>query len=118
MRDQWHGMSRTGTVPRLFNLEDEPLLAMHPCDMRHRGLSTGDLTRVSNARGEMKLSDITGKDNPYYGFSDATDAPYFEAFVRSMLTLPKHINQIAKGFYGKDGVYSKKLIRKIWNQPI
>jgi len=27
-------MSRTGTVPRLFNLEDEPLLAMHPCDLR------------------------------------------------------------------------------------
>jgi assimilatory nitrate reductase catalytic subunit len=33
MRDHWHGMSRTGTVPRLFNLEDEPLLAMHP--VRH-----------------------------------------------------------------------------------
>ncbi len=55
MRDQWHGMSRTGTVPRLFNLEDEPLLAMHPCDMRHRGLSTGDLARVSNARGDMMV---------------------------------------------------------------
>ncbi|MBI2276295.1 MAG: molybdopterin-dependent oxidoreductase [Dechloromonas sp.] len=53
MRDQWHGMSRTGTVPRLFNLEDEPLLALHPCDMRHRGLNDGDLARVSNRRGEM-----------------------------------------------------------------
>ena len=53
MRDQWHGMSRTGTVPRLFNLEDEPLLAMHPCDMRHRNLDTGDLVKVSNERGEM-----------------------------------------------------------------
>ncbi|MDE2440051.1 MAG: molybdopterin-dependent oxidoreductase [Betaproteobacteria bacterium] len=52
MRDQWHGMSRTGTVPRLFNLEDEPVLAMHPCDMRHRGLSSGDLVRVANNRGE------------------------------------------------------------------
>ncbi len=51
MRDHWHGMSRTGTVPRLFNLEDEPLLAMHPCDMRHRGLDTGDLVRVNNDRG-------------------------------------------------------------------
>ena len=51
MRDQWHGMSRTGTVPRLFNLEDEPLLAMHSCDMRHRGLEAGDLVRVTNARG-------------------------------------------------------------------
>lgn len=53
LRDQWHGMSRTGTVPRLFNLEDEPLLAMHPCDMRHRNLDTGDLVKVSNSRGEM-----------------------------------------------------------------
>jgi assimilatory nitrate reductase catalytic subunit len=53
MRDHWHGMSRTGTVPRLFNLEDEPLLAMHPCDMRHRGLESGDLVRVTNGRGEM-----------------------------------------------------------------
>ena len=52
MRDHWHGMSRTGTVPRLFNLEDEPLLAMHPCDMRHRGLESGNLVRVSNRRGE------------------------------------------------------------------
>ena len=53
LRDHWHGMSRTGAVPRLFNLEDEPLLAMHPCDMRHRNLESGDLARVSNARGEI-----------------------------------------------------------------
>ncbi len=51
MRDHWHGMSRTGTVPRLFNLEDEPVLAMHPCDMRYRGLSSGDLAEVGNGRG-------------------------------------------------------------------
>ena len=55
LRDQWHGMSRTGTVPRLFNQEDEPLLAMHPCDMRHRKLDSGDLVKVSNARGDSVL---------------------------------------------------------------
>jgi len=55
MRDQWHGMSRTGTVPRLFNQEDEPLLGMHPCDMRHRTLVSGDLARLSNARGDSVL---------------------------------------------------------------
>ena len=53
LRDQWHGMSRTGLVPRLFNLDDEPLLAMHPCDMRHRGLEAGDLVRMGNGRGEV-----------------------------------------------------------------
>lgn len=55
MRDQWHGMSRTGTVPRLFNQEDEPLLAMHPCDMQHRDLASGDLARLSNSRGNSVL---------------------------------------------------------------
>ena len=55
LRDHWHGMSRTGTVPRLFNLEDEPVLAMHPCDMRHRGLESGDLVKVSNGRGEVAV---------------------------------------------------------------
>ena len=51
--EQWHGMSRTGTVTRLFNGEDEPLLKMHPCDLRHRGLEAGALARVSNGRGEI-----------------------------------------------------------------
>jgi assimilatory nitrate reductase catalytic subunit len=53
LRDQWHGMSRTGNVPRLYNLEDEPLLGMHACDMRHRGLASGDLVKVTSRRGEM-----------------------------------------------------------------
>ena len=62
MRDHWHGMSRTGTVPRLFNLEDEPALAMHPCDLRHRRLADGDLVRVFNARGEaiVRVREDTG----------------------------------------------------------
>lgn len=55
MRDHWHGMSRTGSVPRLYNLEDEPLLSMHPCDMRHRALAEGDIAAVYNARGEIRV---------------------------------------------------------------
>ena len=51
--EQWHGMSRTGTVPRLFNGEDEPLLKMNACDLRHRGLESGGLARVSNGCGEI-----------------------------------------------------------------
>ncbi len=51
--EQWHGMSRTGTVPRLFNGEDEPLLKMNGCDLRHRGLEPGALAKVSNGRGEI-----------------------------------------------------------------
>jgi assimilatory nitrate reductase catalytic subunit len=51
--DQWHGMSRTGTVARLFKGEGEPLLKMNTCDLRHRGLESGMLARVSNGRGEI-----------------------------------------------------------------
>ncbi|WP_287670463.1 molybdopterin-dependent oxidoreductase [Accumulibacter sp.] len=51
LRDHWHGMSRTGSVARLFNLDDEPLLSMHPADLRERALAAGDLARVGSARG-------------------------------------------------------------------
>lgn len=60
LRDHWHGLSRTGTVPRLFNQDDEPSLAMHPCDMRHRQLESGDLVRVGNGRGEIVLPVVQG----------------------------------------------------------
>ena len=35
----------------------------------------------------------------FYGVSDATDAPYIEAFIRVMKTLPAHTNKIAKAFF-------------------
>nr|DAF97562.1 MAG TPA: hypothetical protein [Myoviridae sp. ctijX18]DAQ61203.1 MAG TPA: hypothetical protein [Caudoviricetes sp.] len=35
----------------------------------------------------------------FYGVSDATDAPYIEAFIRAMKTLPAHTNKIAKAFF-------------------
>ena len=53
LRDQWHGMSRTGTVARLFNLDAEPLLSMHPDDLQQRGLQGGDLVTVHNRRGRI-----------------------------------------------------------------
>ena len=55
LRDQWHGMSRTGTVARLFNHAEEPLLSMHPDDMAVRGLRTGDLVRVGSREGSLIL---------------------------------------------------------------
>lgn len=46
----------------------------------------------------------------FYGASDATDAPFFEAFVRSLLSLPKHTNHIAEVFFkGKNAVVSKEV---------
>lgn len=53
LRDQWHGMSRTGTVPRLFGHAPEPVLSMHPEDLTARGLRNGDSACVSSARGQL-----------------------------------------------------------------
>jgi assimilatory nitrate reductase catalytic subunit len=55
LRDQWHGMSRTGTVARLFNHAEEPLITMSPEDMERRGLRDGDLVRVRSRRGELVI---------------------------------------------------------------
>ena len=53
LRDQWHGMSRTGTVARLFNHASEPLLEIHPDDVYRRGLEDGGLVKVKNKRGSF-----------------------------------------------------------------
>ncbi|BBP06014.1 assimilatory nitrate reductase [Sulfuriferula plumbiphila] len=53
LRDQWHGMSRTGMVARLFSHVETPVLSMHADDMARRSLKNGDLVRVKNRRGEL-----------------------------------------------------------------
>ena len=55
LRDQWHGMSRTGTLGRLFGHEPEPGVDMHPQDMLRLGLAAGDLVQLSSRRGEVIL---------------------------------------------------------------
>lgn len=41
LRDQWHGMSRTGTCARLFGHEEEALVHLHPEELRRRQLLDG-----------------------------------------------------------------------------
>jgi len=53
LRDQWHGMSRTGTLGRLFGHVREPALQMHPQDMARRLLTEGDLVHVTSKRGSI-----------------------------------------------------------------
>jgi assimilatory nitrate reductase catalytic subunit len=55
LRDQWHGMSRTGRSAALFSHEPEPVLAVHPRDMDARGIGEGDLVRIENGRGEFTV---------------------------------------------------------------
>ena len=55
LRDQWHGMSRTGTVGRLFGHVSEPVVQMHPQDMARRQLQDGDLVHLGSRRGSIVL---------------------------------------------------------------
>ncbi|MFO1415663.1 MAG: molybdopterin-dependent oxidoreductase [Burkholderiales bacterium] len=55
LRDHWHGMSRTGTVPSLFAHAEAPALEMNPADLARRGLAAGDVVRVESRRGHVVL---------------------------------------------------------------
>jgi assimilatory nitrate reductase catalytic subunit len=56
LRDQWHGMSRTGTVAQLFAHVAEPGISMAAQDMERRFLKSGDLVHVTNKRGSQIFS--------------------------------------------------------------
>ena len=53
LRDQWHGMSRSGTLGRLFGHVSEPAVQMNPQDMARRLLKEGDLVHVTSKRGSI-----------------------------------------------------------------
>ncbi|AJE21759.1 nitrate reductase [Azotobacter chroococcum] len=53
LRDQWHGMSRTGTVAQLFGHVEEAALSMHPDELRRRRLVSGDLIKLRSRRGSL-----------------------------------------------------------------
>ncbi|MDE1926257.1 MAG: nitrate reductase, partial [Burkholderiales bacterium] len=55
LRDQWHGMSRTGTLGRLHAHAPGPTLDLHPQELARRGWREGELLRVSSRRGAVVL---------------------------------------------------------------
>src|SRR5690606_13328314 len=55
LRDQWHGMSRTGTAARLFGHVPEAVLGLHPDELKRRGLQAGELVRLRSRRGGLIL---------------------------------------------------------------
>ena len=62
LRDQWHGMSRTGTVAQLFGHVPEPSIALHPTDLARRGLKSGDLVEVNSRRGKLLIHATAADD--------------------------------------------------------
>jgi assimilatory nitrate reductase catalytic subunit len=55
LRDQWHTMTRTGLVPRLFSHSPEPEVLLHPQTLADFGLQDGDLARVTSRRASLVL---------------------------------------------------------------
>ncbi|MNK23735.1 Nitrate reductase [compost metagenome] len=55
LRDQWHGMSRTGTVGKLFGHVAEPVVQMNAQDMARRQIAEGDLVHLTSKRGSILL---------------------------------------------------------------
>jgi assimilatory nitrate reductase catalytic subunit len=62
LRDQWHGMSRTGTVAQLFSHAAEPAVVMSGFDMERRLIREGDLVHVTSRRGSQILPAMAGDD--------------------------------------------------------
>ncbi|MEX1166102.1 MAG: nitrate reductase, partial [Hydrogenophaga sp.] len=69
LRDQWHGMTRTGTLGRLFGHVAEPSVQLHPADMAQRGWKDGELVHVTSKRGSIivpvEASDSVAKDQAF-----------------------------------------------------
>jgi len=53
LRDQWHGMSRTGTAAQLFGHVSEAVLSLHPDELRRHRLQAGDLISLKSRRGAV-----------------------------------------------------------------
>jgi assimilatory nitrate reductase catalytic subunit len=55
LRDQWHSMTRTGIVARLFSHSPEPEVTVHETTLSGLGMADGDLARISSRRGSVVM---------------------------------------------------------------
>lgn len=62
LRDQWHGMSRTGTAAQLFGHVSEAVLSLHPDDLLRHGLKAGELVSLKSRRGAVIVA-VGGDDS-------------------------------------------------------
>jgi assimilatory nitrate reductase catalytic subunit len=53
IRDQWHTMTRTGTVPRLLAHIAEPFAELYPADARRLGIEPASVVEIESARGRV-----------------------------------------------------------------
>ena len=55
LRDQWHGMTRSGRVARLWGHAPEPAVALNPADLAQHNINAGDIVRLESRRGCLHL---------------------------------------------------------------
>jgi assimilatory nitrate reductase catalytic subunit len=70
LRDQWHGMSRTGTIAALYAHAPEPVLELHRADAARRGLRPAILFESSRGAVQwccrLRCRATSGPDAPIY----------------------------------------------------
>jgi len=76
IRDQWHGMTRTGLVDKLFGHVPEPVIQLSPLDMQSLGLTDGSMVHVTSKRGSIVLP---AQSSPDQGANQAFIAMHWGA---------------------------------------
>ncbi len=61
IRDQWHTMTRTGLVPKLFDHRAEPYLEIHPSDAAVLNFRDAELAVVKGAQGSSVVRVLISK---------------------------------------------------------
>ncbi len=65
IRDQWHTRSKTGKVNKLNQHIKESFVEIHETDANARNIKQGDIVRVYNSRGEVRVAaNITNSIKP------------------------------------------------------
>jgi len=62
LRDQWHGMTRTGTIAKLFGHVPEPSVQLNPQDMLSLNVKDGELVHITSKRGSIVAPAQTSHD--------------------------------------------------------
>ena len=62
LRDQWHSMTRTGLVARLFSHSPEAEVALSPLDLKKYDFADQDLVRLTSRRGSCVMKVRASED--------------------------------------------------------
>ena len=100
IRDQWHTMTRTGLVPKLFSHRAEPYIELSPADAARLRLKPADLAEINSSRGKsiarVLISDAMSAGNVFQPMHwNATFASSGLANANTVSTVDPHSGQPA-----------------------